>query len=154
MAFMLVFSWSSYEAKASTKKVGVLFSELNEEYAKTERPAGQQVINGQKKNIDRKDSYSSIWDKSLKVFHSLQDDGYNVTKINENNLNNQSTLQQFDTIVFPYSVLMTHKQRQVLKQYVRDGGGVVFVYAGARNQAETNLWKTSQYDLTPMIYKT
>jgi len=154
MVFMLVFSWSSTEATASTKKVGVLFSELNEEYAKTERPAGQQVINGQKKNIDRKDSYSSIWDKSLKVFHSLQDDGYNVTKINENNLNNQSTLQQFDTIVFPYSVLMTHKQRQVIKQYVRDGGGVVFIYAGARNQADTNLWKTSQYDLTPMIYKT
>lgn len=140
--------------QASSKKIGVYFSELNEDYARLERPAGSITINGVKKQVDRKDRYSSIWDKSLKVYHSLEQEGLRVSEVNEKDLMNQKTLQQYDTIVFPYSVLMTHQQRQVLKQYVRDGGGVVFMYAGARNQAESNLWKTNALDLTPMIYKT
>ncbi|WP_342514678.1 S-layer homology domain-containing protein [Sporosarcina sp. FSL K6-1522] len=140
--------------EANTKKTAVYFSEVNDEYSQITRPGGTHTFYGEKKSIDAKNTYSAIWDKQLKVFHSLQQDGYNVEKINEKDLTNQAKLQQYDTIVFAYGVLMTHEQRQVVKQYVRDGGGIVSVYAGARNEADPKLWKTNALDLTPLIFKT
>lgn len=140
--------------EANTKKTAVYFSELNDEYSQITRPAGKYQFFDKVNNIDAKSHYSSIWDKQLKVYHSLKQDGYDVSIINEKDLTNQQTLQQYDTIVFAYGVLMTHEQRQVVKQYVRDGGGFVSIYAGARNEADTNLWKTNKLDLTPLVHKT
>lgn len=117
--------------EASTKKTAVYFSELNDEYSQITRPAGQYKFHDKLNYIDAKSQYSSIWDKQLKVYHSLKQEGFNVSIINEKDLTNQKTLQQYDTIVFAYGVLMTHEQRQVLKQYVRDGGGFVSIYTGA-----------------------
>ena len=140
--------------EANTKKTAVYFSEVNDEYSQITRPGGTHTFYGEKKPIDAKNKYSSIWDKQLKVFHSLQQDGYDVEVINEKDLTNQAKLQQYDTIVFAYGVLMTHEQRQVVKQYIRDGGGIVSIYVGARNEADPKLWKTNALDLTPLIFKT
>lgn len=139
---------------ANSKKTAVYFSELNDEYSQITRPAGTHTFYGMRKVISAKNKYSSIWDKQLKVYHSLKQDGYDVSIINEKDLTNQQTLQQYDTIVFAYGVLMTHEQRQVLKQYVRDGGGIVSIYVGARNEADPKLWKSNKLDLTPLIFKT
>ena len=140
--------------KATTKKTAVYFSEVNDEYSQATRPGGTHAFYGKNSSIDAKSKYSSIWDKQLKVFHSLQQDGHNVEKINEKDLTNQKKLQEYDSIVFVYGVLMSHEQRQVVKQYIRDGGGIVSVYAGARNEANPKLWKTNKLDLTPLIFKT
>lgn len=139
---------------ASTKKTAVYFSELNEEYAKISRPGGTHTFYTAPKTISAKSRYSSIWDKQLKVYHALKQDGHDVSIITEKDLTNQVRLQQYDTIVFAYGVLMTHEQRQVLKQYIRDGGGFVSMYAGARNEADPKLWRTNKLDLTPLIFKT
>lgn len=142
------------ETGANTKKTAVYFSELNDEYSQITRPGGSYTFYGRNTPISVKNKYSSIWDKQLKVYHSLKQDGYDVDIINEKDLTNQAKLQQYDTIVFIYGVLMTHEQRQVLKQYIRDGGGFVSIYAGARNEADPKLWRTNSLDLTPLIFKT
>ncbi|AOV08764.1 S-layer homology domain-containing protein [Sporosarcina ureilytica] len=140
--------------EANTKKTAVYFSELNDEYSQITRPGGTHTFYGNASPVDAKNKYSSIWDKQLKVFHSLKQDGYDVEIIDEKDLTNQATLQKYDSIVLVYGVLMTHEQRQVLKQYIRDGGGLVSIYAGARNEADPKLWRTNSLDLTPLIFKT
>lgn len=131
------------------KKVGVMFSETSERYAKIERPGGKH--NG--KSVDAKVLYSSTRDKQLKMFHMLEQQGFSPIKITEKDLAKRDYLASFDTIVFPYTVQMNHGQRQAVKEYIRDGGGAIFAFQTGRNDSSV-FPAPNQLDLTPLIYRT
>lgn len=154
IAFAVLFAYlltsnTTHAETNSDKKIAILFSKLNEEYANIQRPGG--TYDGL--TVSPKVDYSAIKDKELKFYHLYKQQGFNVTAIDDAALNNLSTLNQYDAIVFAYSVLMTHAQRENLKAYIRDGGGAIFAYATARNEAAVYP-KQGQMDLTPLVYYT
>lgn len=130
-------------------KVAVLFSKTSEDYANVVRAGG--TYKGEK--VDAKEDWSSILDKELKLYHLYEQQGFTVEKIYESDLNNVQKLHQYDAIVFGYTVMMNHMQRENVKSYIRDGGGAIFAYGTARNESATYP-KPGQLDLTPLIYDT
>ncbi|KOS66637.1 hypothetical protein AEA09_18055 [Lysinibacillus contaminans] len=145
--FILLAALSPAQAEAATKKIGVIFSESSEKYANTIHPGGKHE--GQ--TVSPKVDYSSTYNKELKAFLLYQQQGFNVEKIYEKDLNNLDSLSQYDAIVFAYTVMMNHQQRENVKMYVRNGGGAIFAFQTARNES-AKFPKTNQMDLSPLIY--
>ncbi|MFT9819961.1 S-layer homology domain-containing protein [Lysinibacillus sp. NPDC056185] len=145
-SFMLVVFLAPTQAKAA-QKIGVVFSESSEKYANTTHPSG--TFNGQL--ISEKVDYSSTYNKELKAFLLYQQQGFQVEKIYEKDLNNLENLSQYDAIVFAYTVMMNHQQRENVKIYVRNGGGAIFAFQTARNES-AKFPKLGQMDLSPLIY--
>lgn len=145
-SFMLVAFLAPTQANAA-QKIGVVFSDSSEKYANTTHPAG--TFNGQL--VSEKVDYSSIYNKELKAFLLYQQQGFQVEKIYERDLNNLENLSQYDAIVFAYTVMMNHQQRENVKMYVRNGGGAIFAFQTARNEA-AKFPKPGQMDLSPLIY--
>ncbi|MGE7672132.1 S-layer homology domain-containing protein [Lysinibacillus sp. NPDC094403] len=144
--FMLIAFLAPTQAKAA-QKIGVVFSESSEKYANTTHPSG--TFNGQL--VSEKVDYSSTYNKELKAFLLYQQQGFQVEKIYESDLNNLENLSQYDAIVFAYTVMMNHQQRENVKMYVRNGGGAIFAFQTARNEL-TKFPKPGQMDLSPLIY--
>lgn len=135
-------------------KIGVMFSHPNEQYAKITSPGGKYkppYMN--EETVYPKVSYSSIYDKELKYYHFLKQQGYNVQKVSHDALNSLELLHQYDAIVFPYTTLMNHQQRENLKRYIYGGGGALFIYGTGRNELDY-MPKNGQMDLTPLIFHT
>ncbi|MGA3602871.1 hypothetical protein [Lysinibacillus agricola] len=145
-AFMLIAFLAPTQAKAA-QKIGVVFSESSEKYANTTHPGG--TFNGQ--SVSEKVDYSSTYNKELKAFLLYQQQGFQVEKIYEKDLNNLENLSEYDAIVFAYTVMMNHQQRENVKMYVRNGGGAIFAFQTARNES-TKFPKSGQMDLSPLIY--
>ena len=145
--FVLVATFSPTQAQAASQKIGVMFSESSEKYANTVHPGG--TYNGQ--TVSPKVDYSSTYNKELKAFLLYQQQGFQVEKIYEKDLNNLDALAQYDAIVFAYTVMMNHKQRENVKMYVRNGGGAIFAFQTARNES-AKFPKAGQMDLSPLIY--
>ncbi|WP_369435876.1 hypothetical protein [Lysinibacillus fusiformis] len=146
-AFLLITALSSSQAEAASQKIGVVFSESSEKYANTTHPGGTYL--GQ--TVTPKVDYSSTYNKELKAFLLYQQQGFNVEKIYEKDLNSLEALSQYDAIVFAYTVMMNHQQRENIKMYVRNGGGAIFAFQTARNES-TKFPKAGQMDLSPLIY--
>lgn len=138
----------------SEPKIGVMFSKPNEEYANITAPGGTYkppYMNTE--TVFPKVDYSSIYDKELKYYHFLKQQGYNVEKVSHDALNSLDALHQYEVIVFPYTVLMNHQQRENLKSYIYGGGGALFLYATARNELDY-MPENGEMDLTPLIFHT
>lgn len=149
-SIMVIFFFvSGIGVQAESPKIGVLFSETSERYADAVHPGG--TYKGQ--IVTTKEDWSSILDKELKMFHLYKEQGFDPTKITEKDLLKRDFLGEFDVIVFPYTVLMNHAQRQAVKEYIRDGGGAVFAYGTARNEAAVYP-AAGKMDLTALIYHT
>lgn len=144
---MLLATLSPAQAQAETQKIGVVFSESSEKYANAVHPGG--TYEGQR--VSPKVDYSSTYNKELKAFLLYQQQGFTVEKIYEKDLNNLDTLSQYDAIVFAYTVMMNHQQRENVKMYVRNGGGAIFAFQTARNES-AKFPKPGQMDLSPLIY--
>ena len=144
--FIVIASLSPTEAKAA-QKIGVVFSESSEKYANTTHPGG--TYKGQA--VSPKVDYSSTYNKELKAFLLYQQQGFQVEKIYEKDLNNLENLSQYDAIVFAYTVMMNHQQRENVKMYIRNGGGAIFAFQTARNES-AKFPKPGQMDLSPLIY--
>lgn len=129
-SFMLVVFLAPTQVKAA-QKIGVVFSESSEKYANTTHPSG--TFNGQR--VSEKVDYSSTYKKELKAFLLYQQQGFQVEKIYEKDLNNLESLSRYDAIVFAYTVMMNHQQRENVKIYVRNGGGAIFAFQTARNES-------------------
>ena len=145
--FLSLFGINSLQADAATNKIGVLFSETSEKYANAIHPSGGHK--GQ--TVSPKVDYSSTLDKELKAYHLYEQQGFNVTKIYEKDLENLDELSQYDAIVFAHTVMMNHRQRENLKMYVRNGGGAIFAFQTARNES-AHYPQPGKPDLSPMIY--
>ncbi|UDK95440.1 hypothetical protein EYB33_03810 [Lysinibacillus sphaericus] len=146
-ACLLVAMLSPIKAQATTQKIGIVFSESSEKYANTTHPGG--TYEGQ--TVSPKVDYSSTYNKELKAYLLYQQQGFHVEKIFEKDLNNLENLSQYDAIVFPYTVMMNHQQRENIKIYVRNGGGAIFAFQTARNES-AKFPKAGQMDLSPLIY--
>lgn len=129
-SFMLVVFLAPTQAKAA-QKIGVVFSESSEKYANTTHPSG--TFNGQR--VSEKVDYGSTYNKELKAFLLYQQQGFQVERIYEKDLNNLESLSRYDAIVFAYTVMMNHQQRENVKIYVRNGGGAIFAFQTARNES-------------------
>ncbi|MFJ7952291.1 hypothetical protein ACIQZG_12275 [Lysinibacillus sp. NPDC096418] len=145
--FILFTTLSPTQVQAATQKIGVIFSESSEKYANTIHPGGKY----EGKNVSPKVDYSSTYNKELKAFLLYQQQGFNIEKVYEKDLNNLEKLSQYDAIVFAYTVMMDHKQRENVKMYVRNGGGAIFAFQTARNES-AKFPKPGQMDLSPLIY--
>ena len=150
--FLLMISFLPM-ASASAEKIGIMFSESSEKYANTIHPAGQFTSpnTGRLQQVYPKVDYSSTLDKELKAYHMYKQMGYDVEKVSESMLSDVNTLTKFDAIVFPYTVMMNHQQRESLKAYVRAGGGAVFAFQAARNES-AHFPKAGQPDISPLIF--
>jgi len=146
-ACMLVVFLLPTQAQATTQRIGIVFSESSEKYANSTHPGG--TYEGQ--TVSPKVDYSSTYNKELKAFLLYQKQGFNVEKIYEKDLNSLESLNQYDAIVFPYTVMMNHQQRENVKIYVRNGGGAIFAFQTARNES-AKFPKAGQMDLSPLIY--
>lgn len=146
-ACLLVVFLLPTQAQATTQKIGIVFSESSEKYANATHPGG--TYEGQ--TVSPKVDYSSTYNKELKAFLLYQQQGFNVEKIYEKDLNSLESLSQYDAIVFPYTVMMSHQQRENVKMYVRNGGGAIFAFQTARNES-AKFPKAGQMDLSPLIY--
>lgn len=144
---VLVATFSPTQVQAASQKIGVVFSESSEKYANTVHPGG--TYNG--RPVSPKVDYSSTYNKELKAFLLYQQQGFQVEKIYEKDLNNLDTLAQYDAIVFAYTVMMNHKQRENVKMYVRNGGGAIFAFQTARNES-AKFPQPNKMDLSPLIY--
>lgn len=145
---------SMANAEETSPKIGVMFSRQNEQYAKITCPGGTYKPPYMKEEtVAPKVAYSSIYDKELKYYHFLKQQGYDVYKVSHDALNSLDALHQYDAIVFPYTVLMNHQQRENLKRYIYGGGGALFLYATARNELD-KMPKNGEMDLTPLIFHT
>lgn len=133
----------------AAKKIGVVYSKISEDYANIIRPAG--TYKGQ--TVVAKEDFSSIKDKRLKTKIILERNGYSVDYINDQQLANLDVLQNYDTIVFPNTVLMSKEQRYAVKEYIKQGGGAIFAYATARNESSF-FPKEGQMDISALIYHT
>ncbi len=151
ITLFLVFTFSNnhVNAQGNHQKIAVLFSETSEKYAHEVRAGG--VLDG--KTISPKENWSSIYDKELKMYHLYKQQGFEVEKITEKDLTNLKKLHQYEAIVFPYTVMMNQAQREGVKSYIRDGGGAIFAYGTARNEA-AKYPKPGQLDLSALIYDT
>jgi len=145
-AFIVIAVLSPTQAKAA-QKIGVVFSESSEKYANTTHPSG--TYKGQV--VSPKVDYSSTYNKELKAFLLYQQQGFQVEKIYEKDLNNLENLSQYDAIVFAHTVMMNHQQRENVKMYIRNGGGAIFAFQTARNES-AKFPKPGQMDLSPLIY--
>lgn len=149
LLFTLVAPLQTTKVEAAGKKVAVLFSETSEKYAGEVRAGGS--LNGA--TISPKENWSSIYDKELKMYHLYKEQGFDVEKITDQDLSNLKKLHQYEAVVFPYTVMMNHSQREGVKNYIRDGGGAIFAYGTARNEA-AKYPKRGQLDLSALIYDT
>lgn len=140
----------THQVKAATPgKIAVLFSEKSEKYADIVRSGG--TLNGVA--VSPKVNFSSIYDKELKIYHLYKEQGYQVDKISEKDLLNPLKLTEYESIVFPYTVMMSSDQRQNVKNYIRDGGGAIFAFGTARNES-ASFPNEGQMDLSALIYHT
>lgn len=149
----LVFSFGLFlfintpNVDAASKKVAVLFHDSSERYANAVHPEG--TYNGKK--VFEKVDYSSAFNKELKAYHMYKQQGFDVTKIYEKDLNNLDTMSQYDAIVFVHTVLMNHKQRENVKMYVRNGGGAIFAFQTGRNEGDL-FPQPGKPDISPLIF--
>ncbi|WP_301109036.1 S-layer homology domain-containing protein [Sporosarcina sp.] len=143
----IVISPIASEVQASSPKIAVLFSKTSEDYANAVHPGG--TYKGQQ--VSPKVDYSSTLDKELKAFHMYKQQGFDVTKIYEKDLNNLQTLSKYDAIVFAHTVMTNHQQRENIKLYIRSGGGAIFAFQMARNEA-AHYPQPNKMDLSPLIY--
>ncbi|MBM7649259.1 hypothetical protein JOC78_002212 [Bacillus ectoiniformans] len=156
-SLILIFSLVTniQQAQAATQSaekplVGIVVSKLSEDYASITRPAG--TWNG--KTIAAKNAYSSTKNKRLKAELMYKQLGYQVEYVNDAQLQNATYLKKFDTIVFPFTVMMNWQQREAVKTYIKDGGGAIFAFGTARNDSASYPYKSTDLDLSPLIYKT
>ncbi|HEX9093627.1 MAG TPA: ThuA domain-containing protein [Coriobacteriia bacterium] len=63
---------------------------------------------------------------------ALQSQGIPSTKIGDAQLLDLAALKQYDVVVFPRVTAMTKAQRLVVRQYVAEGGGVLFLFGTSR----------------------
>lgn len=140
-------------AHASAQKIGVMFSESSEKYAKTTHPSGSFTSpnTGRVQTVYPKVDYSSTLDKELKAYHMYKQMGYDVEKVSESMLSDVNALTKFDAVVFPYTVMMNHQQRESLKAYIRAGGGAVFAFQAARNES-AHFPQPGKPDVSPLIF--
>ncbi len=130
--------------------VGVVVSTLSEKYAFIERKGG--TYNG--KSIAKKPLGSSIKNKRIKAKLLLESLGYKVEYVDDAQLKDPAKLAKYDTLFFPNTVMMSKEQRQAVKEYIKNGGGAIFAFAMARNDSARFPYKTTDLDLTPIIYDT
>ncbi len=152
--YSIVFS-SPDEANASTKKIGVLFSDQNETYMYSTNPGGTYTPPHftYPMSVSPKVRYSSALNKSTKMYAFYQEQGYDVHKIYDADLNSLGRLSTYDAIVLPYTVMLSHAQRQNIRNYVYGGGNAQFLFGTARNELANYQANSSKMDLSPMIYE-
>lgn len=153
MICLLVFSFSG-EASANTQKIGVLFSDQNEKYMYSRNVGGSYTPPHftYPMTVSPKVTYSSSLNKSTKLYAFYQENGYDVHKIYDADLNSLGRLNQYDAIVLPYTVMLNHAQRQNIRNYIYGGGNAQFLFGTARNELAKYQANSSKLDLTPMIY--
>ncbi|MBU8881136.1 S-layer homology domain-containing protein [Bacillus sp. FJAT-29790] len=149
-ALMFLCKESAVASASSKQKIGIVFSQVTENYATITRPGG--TLNGQ--IIDPKIKYSSFSDKRLKFQLLLDKYGYEYGLIIDRQLADINHLKQYDSIIFPNTVMMSKEQRQAVKEYIRLGGGAILAFTIARNEATKYPNGDKDLDLSPLIYDT
>ena len=145
------------EANAE-QKVGILFSDAINDYSLSTNPGKTNAFTlpyaTRPVDVSAKVKYSPINDKALKMYYFYREEGFPVAKMSHNELNSLEAMNKYDAIVFPYSVLMNHQQRENVKAYIYGGGNVQILYATARNELAKVAKSPSALDLTPLIFDT
>ena len=142
-------------SEASSGNVGVIFSNTIENYANATYPGGTYKLPfaTNAMSVSPKGDLSSIHDKALKMYSLYEQAGYTVSRVDASILNDVHTMNNYDTLVFAYTVLMNHKQRENVKTY-GCGGNAQFLFDTGRNELDNVPTNSSQMDLTPLIYDT
>ncbi len=142
----------------SEQKVGILVSDVINDYSLSTNPGKNNAMTlpyaTQPVSVSAKVKYSPINDKALKMYYFYREEGFPVAKLSHDELNNLEALNKYDVIVFPYSVLMNHRQRENVKAYIYGGGNVQILYATARNELAKLAKSPADLDLTPLIFDT
>lgn len=142
----------------SEQKVGILFSDVINDYSLSTNPGKTNALTPpyatRPIDVSAKVKYSPINDKALKMYYFYRETGFPVAKMSHDELNSLDALNNYDVIVFPYSVLMNHQQRENVKAYIYGGGNVQILYATARNELAKLAKSPSDLDLTPLILDT
>lgn len=158
LLFVLTLSLAlpALSADANTGKVGVLFSEQNEKFMFSTNVGGSYIppLFTDTKAVDPKIKYGSVKDKSIRLFDLYKTEGYNVHKLLDEDLNDLARLNEYDTIVLPYTVMLNHKQRENIRHYIYGGGNAQFIFATARNEWDSFQPDPNKMDLSPLIYDT
>lgn len=148
---------SSTEA-SSGQKIGILFSDVINDYSLSTNPGKTNAMTlpfaTKPVDVAAKVKYSPINDKALKMYYFYQEEGFSVAKMSHDELNSLASLNKYDVIVFPYSVLMNHQQRENIKTYIYGGGNVQILFATGRNELAKLAKSPSELDLTPLIFDT
>lgn len=146
--------WLPDNSEASSGKVGVIFSNTIEKYADATHPGGTYTLPfaTSSTTVSAKGDLSSIHDKALKMYYLYEQSGYTVSRVDASVLNDLNKMNEYDTLVFAYTVLMNQKQRENLKTYLYGGGNAQFLFDTGRNELNKVPTSSSQMDLTPLIY--
>ena len=140
--------------EANTGKIGILFSDQNETYMDSTNIGGSYKPPHFDRNmtVSPKVDYSSSLDKASKLYMLYKEEGYNVHKLSDKDLNNLNALNEYDVIVLANTVMLSHTQRENIKAYVYGGGNAQFLFATARNELAKYQKDPKKMDLSPMIY--
>jgi hypothetical protein len=131
-------------------KVGVVVSELSEAYPNIQRAGG--TYEGE--YIQPKGYGSSIKNKRIKAKLLLEKMGYDVDYVYDKELEQPEALSSYGALFFPTTVQMSYKQRDGVKEYIKNGGGVFMAFAFARNDSDRYPYKETDLDRTAIIYDT
>jgi len=77
----------------------------------------------------------------------LKEEGFEVGLVNDSALSSLSALKAYDVLVFPRTLAMTGVQRDAVRAYCAEGGGVVASFGMSRWDCNT----AYQYDYMPFI---
>ncbi|WP_433744912.1 S-layer homology domain-containing protein [Falsibacillus pallidus] len=153
--FLAAFMFLCFQITTNAKshegvKIGVAVSALSESYPFIERPGGTY----EGTSVLPKGLSSSIKNKRIKTKILLEQLGYDVTYIYDEQLKDAKKLQEYDSIFFPNTVMMSSEERAAVKEYIKDGGGAFFGYGFARNDSARYPYKATDLDRTAVIYDT
>lgn len=159
LALLACFIALPQDSKAyAEQNVGILFSDVINDYSLSTNPGKNNAFTlpyaTRPVDVSAKVKYSPINDKALKMYYFYREEGFSVAKMSHSELNSLEALNKYDAIVFPYSVLMNHKQRENVKAYIYGGGNVQILYATGRNELNKLAKSPSELDLTPLIFDT
>ena len=159
LALLACFTALPQDSKAyGEQNIGILFSDVINDYSLSTNPGKNNAFTlpyaTRPVDVSAKVKYSPINDKALKMYYFYREEGFSVAKMSHNELNSLEALNKYDAIVFPYSVLMNHKQRENVKAYIYGGGNVQILYATGRNELNKLAKSSAELDLTPLIFDT
>lgn|GEM_PF-2248784 len=131
LSFIMLFSTLTLTANASpvsTAKIGVVFSEQTEESGRQTTHPGSNM--GQVAILEREEL----------VYDMLKEKGYTVEKVSDATLKSTSALKKYKAVVFPYTFMMDEAQDVAVRDYVKDGGSIVCLFAPSRVYPPFALW--------------